>query len=263
MIRPNKPPSPSWRAFLDNHVKDLVSVDFFVVPTVTFRVLFVFVVLVSRSAPDRALQRDGAPDRPVDGPATLRGVSLGDGAPLPDPGSRPGVRLCLLNAGGIHGHRRSAHRPSKPLAESLCRAGNRERPSRVPGQRNRPRRAAPAEAPLRLLRALSPLALPPLARHGLPGTSACARARTRRRPGGRRSWRPLPSLRATRGLSGGAVRRAQPRIRAGTPCRTCVFEGVPARPRAPGLRLQRQPRLGSRPSLVGRRDGVFGTDRRP
>ncbi len=37
MVRPKKPPSPTWRAFLDNHVKDLVSVDFFVVPTVTFR----------------------------------------------------------------------------------------------------------------------------------------------------------------------------------------------------------------------------------
>ena len=35
----------SWRAFLDNHVKDLVSIDFFTVPTVTFKVLFVFVVL--------------------------------------------------------------------------------------------------------------------------------------------------------------------------------------------------------------------------
>jgi transposase InsO family protein len=46
MVRPPTPPSPTWRAFLDNHVKDLVSVDFFVVPTVTFRVLFVFVVLV-------------------------------------------------------------------------------------------------------------------------------------------------------------------------------------------------------------------------
>ncbi len=45
MTRPKKPPSPTWRAFLDNHVKDLVSVDFFVVPTVTFRVLFVFIVL--------------------------------------------------------------------------------------------------------------------------------------------------------------------------------------------------------------------------
>jgi transposase InsO family protein len=45
MLRPKKPPSPTWRAFLDNHVKDLVSVDFFAVPTVAFKVLFVFVVL--------------------------------------------------------------------------------------------------------------------------------------------------------------------------------------------------------------------------
>jgi transposase InsO family protein len=40
-----KPPSQTWRAFLNNHVRDLVSVDFFTVPTVSFRVLFVFVVL--------------------------------------------------------------------------------------------------------------------------------------------------------------------------------------------------------------------------
>ena len=45
MVRPKKPPSPTWRAFLANHVKDLVSVDFFVVPTVAFKVLFVFFVL--------------------------------------------------------------------------------------------------------------------------------------------------------------------------------------------------------------------------
>ena len=45
MIRHPKPPSPCWRSFLNNHVLDLVSVDFFTVPTATFRVLFVFVVL--------------------------------------------------------------------------------------------------------------------------------------------------------------------------------------------------------------------------
>ena len=45
MVRTRNPPSPSWRAFLKNHVKDLVSVDFLVVPTVTFKVLFVFIVL--------------------------------------------------------------------------------------------------------------------------------------------------------------------------------------------------------------------------
>jgi transposase InsO family protein len=44
MVRRHKPPSQSWRAFLDNHVQDLVSIDFLTVPTATFRVLFVFIV---------------------------------------------------------------------------------------------------------------------------------------------------------------------------------------------------------------------------
>ena len=43
--RRRKPPSQTWRAFLTNHVEQLASIDFFMVPTVTFRVLFVFVVL--------------------------------------------------------------------------------------------------------------------------------------------------------------------------------------------------------------------------
>lgn len=44
-VRSGKPPSPTWKAFLKNHVKDLVSIDFFVVPTVRFKVLFVLVIL--------------------------------------------------------------------------------------------------------------------------------------------------------------------------------------------------------------------------
>src|SRR5262249_20858811 len=40
-----KAPSQTWRTFLDNHLKELVSIDFFTVPTATFRVLFVLVVL--------------------------------------------------------------------------------------------------------------------------------------------------------------------------------------------------------------------------
>jgi putative transposase len=37
-------PSQTWRTFLANHVRDLVSLDFFTVPTVRLRVLFVLVV---------------------------------------------------------------------------------------------------------------------------------------------------------------------------------------------------------------------------
>jgi hypothetical protein len=43
--RRRKPPSQTWRAFLNNHVQDLVSIDFFTVPTATFWVLYVWVVL--------------------------------------------------------------------------------------------------------------------------------------------------------------------------------------------------------------------------
>ena len=45
MVRQGKPPSQTWRTFLENHVKQLVSTDFLVVSTVSFRLLFVFVVL--------------------------------------------------------------------------------------------------------------------------------------------------------------------------------------------------------------------------
>jgi len=45
MIRDRRPPSQTWRTFLENHAKDLVAIDFFAVPTATFRVLFVLVIL--------------------------------------------------------------------------------------------------------------------------------------------------------------------------------------------------------------------------
>jgi transposase InsO family protein len=45
MTRLPKPPSQTWRTFFRNHAGCLASIDFFVLPTATFRLLFVFVVL--------------------------------------------------------------------------------------------------------------------------------------------------------------------------------------------------------------------------
>jgi transposase InsO family protein len=45
MVRQRKPPSQTWQTFLENHVKTLVSIDFFTVPTIRFQVLYVFLVL--------------------------------------------------------------------------------------------------------------------------------------------------------------------------------------------------------------------------
>jgi putative transposase len=45
MVRGRKPPSQAWRTFLENHVAQLVSLDFFTVPTIRFQVLYVLLVL--------------------------------------------------------------------------------------------------------------------------------------------------------------------------------------------------------------------------
>ena len=43
--RVHNPSSPTWKTFLNTHVHDIVACDFFIVPTATFRVLFVFIKL--------------------------------------------------------------------------------------------------------------------------------------------------------------------------------------------------------------------------
>ena len=45
MIRHRKPPSQTWRTFLENHVSDIAAIDFFVVATASFRLLYCFIVL--------------------------------------------------------------------------------------------------------------------------------------------------------------------------------------------------------------------------
>jgi len=42
--RPSSP-SPTWRTFLRTHLSQCASMDFFIVPTATFRILFVLVIL--------------------------------------------------------------------------------------------------------------------------------------------------------------------------------------------------------------------------
>jgi hypothetical protein len=40
-----RPPSQAWRTFLQNHIGEIVAVDFFTVPTIRMRVLFVFLIV--------------------------------------------------------------------------------------------------------------------------------------------------------------------------------------------------------------------------
>ena len=103
--RQRKPPSQTWRAFLVNHAEQMASVDFFMVPTATFRVLFVFVVLSHArrrvlhfqvpafANPFSLGQRYArAPDRGTAGPGSCVCDSSGRRTPSPIPASR-----CLVN----------------------------------------------------------------------------------------------------------------------------------------------------------------------
>jgi putative transposase len=45
MRRQRRPPSQTWRTFLTNHSSQIMAADLSVVPTATFRLLFVLVIL--------------------------------------------------------------------------------------------------------------------------------------------------------------------------------------------------------------------------
>jgi hypothetical protein len=45
MMRGRRPPSQSWKTFLQNHAEAIAAIDMCVVPTVTFERLFAFVIL--------------------------------------------------------------------------------------------------------------------------------------------------------------------------------------------------------------------------
>ena len=45
MARPSKPPSQTWRTFLQNHAEAIAAIDMCVVPTLSFDLLFAFLVL--------------------------------------------------------------------------------------------------------------------------------------------------------------------------------------------------------------------------
>ena len=60
--RRQRPPSQTWRTFLTNHLSVMVSMDFFVVPTLTGRVLFVLVLL---SHQRRRIVHVGITDHPT------------------------------------------------------------------------------------------------------------------------------------------------------------------------------------------------------
>ena len=85
------PPSQTWKAFLDNHLNQLVFIDFFAVPTATFRMLFVLVVLAHRRRRVIHFNVTEHPTAGLDRSANPRSVPRRHSAAIFDP--RPGPDL--------------------------------------------------------------------------------------------------------------------------------------------------------------------------
>ena len=45
MVKRRGPPSQGWRTFLRNHAPDVAAMDLFVVPTISFSLLYAFVIV--------------------------------------------------------------------------------------------------------------------------------------------------------------------------------------------------------------------------
>src|SRR5262249_50916424 len=104
MVRRRQPPSQGWKTFLRNHADGIASMDLFVVPTISFRLLYGFLILQQFSARASVAGRDRTSERPLDCPSADRSVRLATGAAIYR--SRSGLRLwrCRHPAASSNGY---------------------------------------------------------------------------------------------------------------------------------------------------------------
>ena len=99
MARTASPPSQSWRTFLTNHVQQIVAADCFVVPTATYRLLFVLVILAHGR---RRIVHVAVTRHPTAAwtAQQLRSISVGSDADVSHPRPWPCVRTPRCNGEG-------------------------------------------------------------------------------------------------------------------------------------------------------------------
>jgi hypothetical protein len=91
MVRRRKPPSQGWRTFLRNHADGIAAMDMFVVPTISFRLLYGLLDHGARPATYSVGWRHSASNRRMDRKSGHGSMRLGTGSPLSH--SRPGRGL--------------------------------------------------------------------------------------------------------------------------------------------------------------------------
>jgi hypothetical protein len=133
-----RPPGQTWKTFLRNHLGQMVSIDFFTVPTITLKVLFVFIVLEHRRREVLHFNVTDYPHGSLDVSADCRGLRRARHFALFAAGS--GRRLWRRRsvAYGFAANRGNPQGAPQPLAESIRRAAHRLDPQRVSGPLHHP-----------------------------------------------------------------------------------------------------------------------------
>jgi hypothetical protein len=201
LVRRHNPPSQTWRTFLDNHVKSMVSVDFFTVPTIRFQMRYVFLVLLAHER--RRILHFGVTACPT---AEWTAQQLREAFPW-----ETAPRYLLRDRDRIFGTdfvkqvkamgiKQVLAAPRSPW-QRLHRARHRDHSARVPGSRDRMERSRLVSPSAKIRRLLSPEShAPGLAEgHARVTTRPSARSRADRRDP--RGGRAPSSLRASRRLN--------------------------------------------------------------
>ena len=106
MVKRWGPPSQGWRTFLRNHAPDIAAMDLFVAPTIGFRPALCLRHRPAGPQSSRLDQRHKEPDSRVGCTPAHRGISLGRGSALYDPGPRSDLRRHCHAPTSRHGHPR-------------------------------------------------------------------------------------------------------------------------------------------------------------
>ena len=98
MARSGRGRSQTWKTFLHNHAAGIAAMDFLIVPTVGFKLLFVLVILRHQRRRLISLSGDDQSDGGVDRPPDHRCLPLERSARLPHPRPRRVLRSCRHQA---------------------------------------------------------------------------------------------------------------------------------------------------------------------
>ena len=201
MVRRRRPPSQTWKTFLENHVKSMVSVDFFAVPTIRFQILYVFLVLAHER---RRIVHFAVTAHPT---AEWTAQQMREAFPWDD-----APRYLLRDRDRIFGKdfvdqvkamgiKQVLSAPRSPWQRALCRTADRHHSPRVPGPHDRIQRALFIPTPQKLRGILPSQPHPFGAGEGQPGapTDPAARRWTDHRHSG--GWWAASSVRAARCLN--------------------------------------------------------------